>query len=124
MTADHLTIAYIALGAAEAIAERGHDAVADVWRGPELELIAEVIAWARLLDALAETANLVGCFAYEVAQPFGEELTRALLTDSQCNARAVAPVIALRLVQEAGSGPRSRSVSQTQTCRHCGRSSD
>ena len=124
MADDHLTIAYIAIGAANAIAERGHDAVADIWRGPELELIAEVIAWARLLDVLAESVNLDGCFAYEVAQPFGEELTRALLTDSQRNTREIAPVIAFRLVQEASSGTRRWPVSQTATCRHCGRSQD
>ena len=124
MTADHLTIAYIALGAADAIAECGHDAVADIWRGPELNLVEEVIAWAGLLDALAETADLVGCFAYEVAQPFGEELTRALLTDSQCDARAVAPGIALRLVQGGRSGRRRRPGTNAGACKSCGRALD
>lgn len=124
MTADHLTIAYIALGAADAIAECGHDAVADIWRGPELKLVEEVIAWAGLLDALAETADLVGCFVYEVAQPFGQELTRALLTDSQCDARAVAPGIALRLVQDARAGSPGRPAATKGTCKSCGRGLD
>ena len=59
MTADHLTIAYIALGTAEDISECGQDAVADIWRGTELKQVEEFIAWAGLLDALAETADLV-----------------------------------------------------------------
>ncbi len=124
MTAEHLTVAYISIGAAEAIAECGHDAVAGVWRGPELELIAEVTAWAALLDALAETADLAGCFAYEVAQPFGKELTRTLLTDSQCNARAVAPMIAIRLLQEGCSGGPRQPTSRAPACRCCGRPLD
>jgi len=96
-----LTTAYIAIGAAQAIAECGHEAVANVWRGAELHLIETVIAWAEALELLADQIDLAGCFAYEVAEPFGKELTLALLTERDCDVKALAGQIASRLTQEA-----------------------
>lgn len=78
-TADPLTIAYMGKGAGERLrGSFGVSAVGDLDMG-ELEVIDAVIAYAWLADAvagaIADTSGHPCVFAYEVAEPFGCELT-------------------------------------------------
>jgi hypothetical protein len=99
---DPLTIAYMAIGAYSALREfqaKHASANLDKFEG-ELGYIGKVTQHANLLDDLAGTADLSGVFAYEVAQPFGEEFGRGLLG---CEASIDARNIAERLIKECSA---------------------
>lgn len=97
---DPLTIAYIAMGAAEAIRERPGAClptyICDEFGG-QLGYIDTVISNALMLDQMAAGRDC-GVFVYEVAEPFGLEYGRALLAGKDCQAEE----IARRLIAEAG----------------------
>jgi len=92
---DPLTIAYIAIGARDALDNlkgRDHDRVtgASEGTGGEMNVTEEVIEHALELDiaadAAAERGELVGCFLYEVAEPFGKAYVEALARDEKPDA--------------------------------------
>ncbi|MEY2117095.1 hypothetical protein [Rhodanobacter sp. FW106-PBR-R2A-1-13] len=77
-TTDPLTIAYIALGAATALtAHRAKGG--ELIGGGELELIAELIRHAPMLDRLAEGKDFDGVYYYEVAEPFGKQVAERMV---------------------------------------------
>lgn len=100
---EHLTIAYIAIGASRAIMENPDDFDATDWDG-EVDFIEAVTAHALMLDRLADEVDanggFSGVFAYEVAEEFGRQYGEALLKD---HANADATAIARRLVEEAAA---------------------
>lgn len=81
---DPLTVAYVAMGAGTAIGECPcgclPDRVLDAYQG-QMEFIAAVIHHALMLDRMADERgnDFSGVFAYEVAEPFGEEYAKALI---------------------------------------------
>lgn len=79
---DALTIAYMALGAAAAIADAS---VPNRYaqQGGELDLIDEVIGHAFLLETLAQGQEFERVFAYDVARPYGEFVARKLRADGR-----------------------------------------
>lgn len=92
---DPATVAFIAIGAHEALRKARHisgsgrltyravDLAYERHEG-QLGFISEVISHALHLDQLAEEAGhrLAGCFAYEVAEPFGETYADALIAQT------------------------------------------
>lgn len=83
-----LTIAYVAMGAGQAIRACGHlpSEVADRYNG-QLGFIEAVIDKAWRLDAVvraieANQGGLDGVYVYEVAEPFGERYAEALIAES------------------------------------------
>lgn len=100
MNADPMTVAYIAMGAQTAILaeQKGTPAGFGVrfahWEN-EMGFIEEIIQHAARLDArceeLIEAGDWGGVFLYEVAQPFGEMMARAMLeTGTDADAVAIA----------------------------------
>lgn len=79
---DHLTVAYIAIGAISALRAAGDSLNLDAFEG-QMGLIACVTGTALLLDTVAdwfdERDAHIGVFVYEVAEPFGTTYTTALL---------------------------------------------
>lgn len=104
--ADTLTIAYVAIGAKEALLNDGARAAAeqrynaDDWNG-ELGFIETVTNAALMLDREADLVcagdGFSGVFCYEVAEEFGEQFADALLDDRNADPRPIAE----RLIAEA-----------------------
>lgn len=96
MNADPLTIAYIAIGAHQAIRESPNGMlpydVCDKYEG-QMNFIEEIIAPARLLDRIADEIASKGAmnyvFLYEVAEPFGYQYAQALIRGEEVNLRAL-----------------------------------
>jgi hypothetical protein len=81
--AEPLTIAYIAMGAGDALQRsygRATGPDLDAFEG-EMCFIEHVIRHARVLDEMADPYDLTGVFNYEVAQPFGEGVANMMLKD-------------------------------------------
>lgn len=92
-----LTVAYIAIGAEQALRESPALFNPDDWNG-QLGFIGEAIEWAAMLDRMGdEYEDFSGVWAYEVAEEFGLRYGRALLTD--VNGRGRAEDIARELVE-------------------------
>jgi hypothetical protein len=92
-----LTVAYIAIGVSAALRRGWKAEVATgipmcVPDGGELELVADVIQHALLLDQLYEkhVEVFVGVFVYDIAEPFGEQYTAALLRGVRLDASQLA----------------------------------
>lgn len=82
--AEALTIAYIAIGVLEAWNEANDEdrsIITDRFEG-QIGVVGEAIQHALMLDRMADVAEteIDGCFAYEVAEEFGREFTRQLLS--------------------------------------------
>ena len=98
-TPDTLTVAYVAIGAIDALDRDGERPIreqkynADDWDG-QMGFIEAVTNHALLLDQLAdlvdEQGGFNGVFLYEVAQEFGEQFGLALLDDRSANPRPLA----------------------------------
>lgn len=105
---DHLTAAYVGIGAFEALREataethseraRRADAVLDSLGG-QLGYIGDITKGALRLDQLADAYpdGLTGVFAYEVAENYGALVGAAVLAGETLDRHA----LAVRLVQEA-----------------------
>jgi hypothetical protein len=90
---DPITIAYMAIGAMEAIQAEG--------RAPaQIELVHQVIQHAVILDGIAEDQHFALPHAYHVAKPFGFEFAQLLLAKRRATAKE-ACAIAVRLTSEA-----------------------
>ncbi|WP_321967184.1 hypothetical protein [Burkholderia cepacia] len=82
---DALTLAYIAIGARGALVDaRASSRVPDLdWAGGESGFIDSVLSHALLLDHVADWFDCNGghpvVFAYQVAEPFGEGIARAMI---------------------------------------------
>jgi len=95
--ANPLTIAYVAIGAIEAIRRQPGSALShqDADRyGGQLGFIDAIISHAWRLDAeancLVQQGNaLSGVFVYEVAEPFGERYAQALISDPSVQPDAI-----------------------------------
>jgi hypothetical protein len=92
-----LTVAYIAIGVSSALRRGWKAEVATgipmcVLDGGELELVADVIQHALLLNQLYEkhVEVFVGVFVYDIAEPFGEQNTAALLRGVRLDAGQLA----------------------------------
>lgn len=93
-TPEPVTIAYIAIGAAQAL----HDGESDLVdrlveaREGQLNVIEEVCAHALMLDqmAAAQTDGLDGVFAYEIAEEFGHRYVCSLLIEAAPSATDIA----------------------------------
>lgn len=112
---DELTIAFLAMGAKTALDKRGglgEDQV-DVFEG-EIGFIRAVIDHAPMLDEEWRRASerFHGVFAYEIAEPFGEECAEAYLDGHRArfdsNARHLA-----RAMVEKSSDPEERKTEST-----------
>jgi hypothetical protein len=79
---EHLTVAYLAIGAINALRAAGDPLNLDAFEG-QMGLIASVTGTALLLDSVAdwfdERGAHIGVFVYEVAEPFGTTYTTTLL---------------------------------------------
>jgi hypothetical protein len=103
-----LTVAYIAIGVSAALRRGWKAEVATgipmcVPDGGELELVADVIQHAALLDQLYEkhAEAFVGVFVYDIAEPFGEQYTAALLRGVRLDAgQLAARLIAAECVKD------------------------
>lgn len=90
-----LTAAYIAIGAHSALrAESNHAVLSELidnFNG-ELALIDEITRDADMLDALANDADnrINGVFVYDVAEPYGENVVKALLKGEEPDRHAIA----------------------------------
>jgi len=101
--ADTLTIAYVAIGADDAIhamQDRGTNCDFEKWGG-ELGFIEEVTNHALMLDRLADGQELAGCFVYEVAQPFGFKMASAIYEGSKVSAEDVGRQLVAEITAEA-----------------------
>ena len=92
---DPTTIAYIAIGAKEALKASGN--FPKNYQGGELEFIGECIQHARLLDKEAPD-ECAGVFAYEIAEPFGEQYAKALIEGKQPDPKELMQ----KIMKEAG----------------------
>lgn len=115
-----LTIAYLAMGAQNAIrtmpGKHLPDRVADAYQG-EMNFIEAVTDHALLLDRMADLLDqgdgLAGVFLYEIAEPFGEEYARQLIaeTTTENGQPAIDPhALAARLFAE---------MARAGSCRDC-----
>lgn len=112
--AERLTIAYVAMGARQAIETQEFGSlpaeVSDHFSG-ELGFIDAVTSEAWRLDAVANAIvaageGLSGVFCYEIAEPFGEQFAKALIAERMDNAPQPDPdVIAQRVFSEFIEGP-------------------
>jgi hypothetical protein len=92
--AEPLTIAYVAAGAFaewEKMDEKTRDHITDLYEG-QLHFIDAVIANALELDRYADEHpdDLLGVFAYEIAEPFGQKMAVSMIAQAPLNARALA----------------------------------
>lgn len=95
--ADPLTLAYIGYGVARARTEEGYlDGIGE-WESEDA-LMQDVIAHADALDAEFERrygpngVNPEGCsfvFAYDIAEPFGMQFTKLLVSDEKADAEVL-----------------------------------
>lgn len=82
-TRDDLTVAYLTMGALQAIAIKGGclpQHVADRYGG-ELGFIASVVSHALELDKAADKVQLIGVFCYDIAEPCGHAIALSLIDD-------------------------------------------
>lgn len=101
---DELTIAFLAMGAKTALDKRGglgEDQV-DVFEG-ELGFVRAVIDHAPMLDEewRRASARFHGVFAYEIAEPFGEECAEAYLDGRRAEFDAAARDTARAMVEKS-----------------------
>jgi len=86
---DHLTLAYVALGAGNALRTAGDSLNLDEFEG-QMGLISQVVGRALFLDIVADWFEAreghAGVFVYEVAEPFGTAYTTALLKSGDAGA--------------------------------------
>jgi hypothetical protein len=96
---DHLTIAYMAMGAADAL-QSGMRVPESV--GGQLDLIDQVIGHAALIDTLADRYGdeLAGVFSYEVAEPFGAFIAKRIAAGNDRVLRDVVRQKAQELIRE------------------------
>lgn len=92
MEVDHLTLAYVAIGAHDAIDDCLPYSVSAHYGG-QLGYINAVINHVPMLDNLSnlqEDEQWDGCYAYEVAEEFGRRVGDAYIKGKDINERAVA----------------------------------
>lgn len=86
---DPLDLAFMAIGADAAF----RDPTTGHYEGGELELIGEVLAFQPFLDAHYQAyfslEGFPGCWAYEVAEPFGEWCARQLMAGQGVDTAAI-----------------------------------
>lgn len=89
MNADPLDLAFMAIGVDAAF----RDPTTGDYDGGQLELVGEVLAYQPVLDAHYQAFfnpdGFPGCWAYEVAEPFGEWCARQLMAGTTPNIAAV-----------------------------------
>jgi len=89
MNTDPLDLAFMAIGVDAAFL----DPTTSQYDGGELELVGEVLAYQPLLDAHYQAyfnpEGFPGCWAYEVAEPFGEWCARQLMAGTTPDTKAV-----------------------------------
>lgn len=89
MNNDPLDLAFMAIGVDAAF----RDPTTGHYQGGELELVAEVLAFQPMLDAHYQAFfvpdGFPGCWAYEVAEPFGEWSARELMAGHTVDQRAI-----------------------------------
>lgn len=85
-----LTVAYIAIGARQALDELPAQFNPDDWSG-ESGFISTVVEYALMVDRIGdEYDDFLGVWEYEVAEEFGLRFGRALLTDKTAPGKAEA----------------------------------
>jgi len=86
---DQLDVAFIGIGVDTAF----RDPTTGQYQGGQLELVGEVLAYGHLLDSHYETHfrkdGFDGCWAYEVAEAFGEWCARQIMSDQIVNPATV-----------------------------------
>ena len=89
MNADPLDLAFMAIGIDAAF----RDPTTGDYDGGQLELVGEVLAYQSVLDAHYQAFfnpdGFPGCWAYEVAEPFGEWCARQLMAGTTPDTAAV-----------------------------------
>lgn len=100
MNNDPLDLAFMAIGVDAAFRDpttSSYDgmiaAVRSAYDGGELELVAEVLAFQPMLDAhyqaFFQPEGFPGCWAYEVAETFGEWCARQLMAGQTVDQKAI-----------------------------------
>lgn len=100
MINDPLDLAFMAIGVDAAFRDPttgNYDgmnaAVRSAYDGGELELVAEVLAFQPLLDAHFQAyfghEGFPGCWAYEVAEPFGDWCARQLMAGQTVDQKSI-----------------------------------
>jgi hypothetical protein len=89
MINDPLDLAFMAIGVDAAF----RDPTTGNYDGGELELVAELLAFQPLLDAHFQAyfghEGFPGCWAYEVAEPFGDWCARQLMAGHTVDQKSI-----------------------------------